>query len=227
MATSQMQSERRTCPFCGSMQISGSETCLECGAPLTADPDHSLTENIIGPIDQIFLLNPSNRAAAMGVSRRIGGVKEQFDATAGAAMTFFLGAVFALIVLCLVIVVALQVGGAGALAIVVLGLGFGGFGTFRLGQLAWRALVNGQRNRRLGTDGQLLAGEVVSARWKYFRRRRRVPVLQYRFSTADGRTLTAEQPGVPNPLHSAPKELPAPGTPVAVMYADDTCYKVL
>ncbi|MBN1202594.1 MAG: DUF3592 domain-containing protein [Anaerolineae bacterium] len=81
------------------------------------------------------------------------------------------------------------------------------------------------RNRRLASKGQLLRGEVLvctghkDSDGDYF------VTLRYCFLSPEDREITARDRRLANDLKHA--SLPAPGTAVAVLYADDDTYKVL
>jgi hypothetical protein len=208
-----------TCGFCGKERGKFGSTCTWCGAPNDADPTRSLTEAIIGPIDRVFLVLPTiNRATAMGVARH-------FDTIYTGPHGYYPDPGCILSGLALVVGLAGGIGWliGGTVGILIASLMLiAGISLITL--LAVRGIrsaeqvrIRLQNEQRLRDNGQLLRGEVVDMQQSSTSRSQ----LTYRFLTPDGRWLTHAMP-----IHPMPAP-PNPGTPMAIMYVDDTCYKAL
>lgn len=89
----------------------------------------------------------------------------------------------------------------------------------------WRKLM--AKQRRLREEGRLLYGEVITSRG-YFKPKQGYRVtVRYGFRTPDpdGRWVSREETRVMNWMQRKP--LPAKGTPVAILYADDATLEML
>jgi hypothetical protein len=87
----------------------------------------------------------------------------------------------------------------------------------------WRKSL--ARQWALRNDGRLLYGEIISATADESSRRGYLVTVHYSLTTPDGRTLKRKQLRTLNHLRGKP--LPAKGTPVALLYADDKTIEML
>jgi hypothetical protein len=88
----------------------------------------------------------------------------------------------------------------------------------------FRSLEHWRRLRRLEQEGRLLDGEVVSSRKGIALPKDRVQVwLTYRFQAPTGADIEDTDEGGMEDKDS----LPEPGTPVKVLYVDDSLYRVM
>lgn len=76
--------------------------------------------------------------------------------------------------------------------------------------------------QRIIKSGRALHGEIIDASYKSHSG---MLSLAYRFTTPDGRELTRKAQKVRHDLDN--KSLPAPGTPVQILYADDRAFVLL
>jgi hypothetical protein len=84
-------------------------------------------------------------------------------------------------------------------------------------------------NKRLMREGVLLKGTVVEARGHMDSDNDYNVKLKYAFHTPNGREIVKQESQIRNDMkHGKKRErLPLAGTQVAVLYADDTCCKVM
>lgn len=80
------------------------------------------------------------------------------------------------------------------------------------------------RNRRLEHEGQFIAGKITETNGMSMKSGYQV-TLTYTFISPEGSSLTRKESAIRNDLRK--KALPAIGTPVAVVYADEKVYRVL
>jgi hypothetical protein len=91
------------------------------------------------------------------------------------------------------------------------------------------AAVNLFKNRRLEREGVLLKGTVVDASGKEDSDNDYNVNLKYAFSTPNGRKIVKQESRVRNDMKKGKtrERLPMAGAQVAVLYADDSCFKVM
>jgi hypothetical protein len=83
-----------------------------------------------------------------------------------------------------------------------------------------------RKDRLLEREGQLIGGEVISAKGRYGSKGHYNLTVEYRFRAPDtGEAILDKAKETRNDLRG--ETLPAPGTPVAVLYRDRKTYKVL
>jgi hypothetical protein len=215
------------CPFCGNAWGTG-EQCQSCGVPRTADPVRSVTENILGPVEQLFLLNPVNRGVAMGYSRWAGGAVEQRESSWQLGIYILVGGVFGLLFLSVFVCAAASTGSwifllfglalfAGAAALVI--------------NLILKTRKNGMINKRFAqAEGTLIPGEITASRVRYIgstKNHNRHPRIgiEYSFRAPDGQVLSGT--GISRFPPVDRNMLPPSGTRVAVLYLDERYFKAL
>lgn len=91
------------------------------------------------------------------------------------------------------------------------------------------ALVNSRRNKRLEREGALLKGTVVEASGYEDSDNDYNVKLKYAFRTPNGKEIVRQESHTRNDMKSGKtrERLPLAGTQVAVLFADDTCFKVM
>jgi hypothetical protein len=91
--------------------------------------------------------------------------------------------------------------------------------------IIYTAINSDLRFRYLRRYGQIVPGEIIGDEAERGTRGKRMIVLKYCFTTPDDRVISTKLT-VPSELVRY-RDLPKPGDSVAVLYADDTCYKLL
>ncbi|MCC7451225.1 MAG: DUF3592 domain-containing protein [Anaerolineae bacterium] len=100
--------------------------------------------------------------------------------------------------------------------------------------IVWNLLIFGlvigsimayRRSKRLEREGRLIKGTVVSCKGSSDSDGDYTIKLKYRFCSPTGRDVSKQESHIRNDLKGVLP--PAPGTPVAVLYADDSCYQVI
>lgn len=93
----------------------------------------------------------------------------------------------------------------------------------------WAILIglfaDARRIRRLERFGRVLKGQVVDCKGATDSDGDHTVTLRYAFSSPTGREILGKERQMRNDLNGA--RLPLPGTPLAVLYADDKCHKAL
>jgi hypothetical protein len=82
-----------------------------------------------------------------------------------------------------------------------------------------------RREERLTREGRLLEGQVISCAASHSSETGHSVELRYSFLAPDGRHVEGKRSERRDDLKDA--QLPAPGTPVAVLYADEKLHQVL
>jgi len=94
-----------------------------------------------------------------------------------------------------------------------------------VGGLVFAGITTYRRSKRLEREGRLIKGTVVSCKGHTDSDDDYTIKLKYTFRSPTGRAINKQESHIRNDLKKA--ALPAPGTSVAVLYADDTCYQVM
>jgi hypothetical protein len=90
-------------------------------------------------------------------------------------------------------------------------------------------VVSWRTNKRLEREGVLLKGAVVEASGHTDSDNDYIVKLKYAFSAPNGREIVKQESHTRNDMRrgKTKERLPLAGTQVAVLYADDTCFKVM
>jgi hypothetical protein len=91
--------------------------------------------------------------------------------------------------------------------------------------MVFAGITTYRRGKRLEREGRLIKGSVVSCKGSTDSDEDYTIKLKYTFRSPTGRDIHKQESHIRNDLKKV--ALPAPGTSVAVLYADDTCYQVM
>jgi hypothetical protein len=176
---------------------------------------------------EIFLLLPENRRILLGESRKL-GVKGEDESLRRAIWVLGIAILIFNIITLGPIITSIQADSKSTdfqfslvilqFAINILVLGY-----------PWLRILKRYRNKRmLEQEGILIYGKVFSARTDRaitFQGTKTALRLKYRFLSPTGKQLVKEEAQLW--IRSESSAIPAAGTPVAILYIDDNCFRVL
>ncbi len=179
----------------------------------------SANENKLAPLDELFLLLPHHENIILGQSRKLGPEGE--DASLQRAI---------LITTIITVATILFVGGVELLGILSGSISISLYDllliVFFIGGIYLNLRIRKRyKNKQiLEREGILIPGKVIAAktdRAVTIKGMKPVIILDYKFETPLGKQLTGKE------AQLASMPIPQKDTPVAIIYKNDTCYRVL
>ena len=181
--------------------------------------------NRIAPLSELFLLLPENRRIILGESSKI-CLHGESDGLRKAAMWLSVTVVINVLVVFLYqAYISLQSNPPLRSPIVIL---MSLIPAILMLVFLYFVAQRFRCKAKLEQDGFLLPGEVVKAKWDRAVSQegaKNVIRLQYLFMTPDNRQIIKEEAQVRMDLNV--DQLPEPGRPLAIIYVDDSCFRVL